>query len=238
MLSYFQDMGSNIPDFTYEEKLWQKGHKHVAGLDEVGRGSFAGPVVAGCVAFDRTLQGASFKGGRKIIIDDSKKLTEKQREISAEWIKENVLCWSVGEASVEEINRHGMAKATKKAFRRAVSSANKKVETRIDFLLIDAFYIPYTRDFPIGRKGSKNGRQKAVKKGDRRSFSIAAASIIAKVYRDNLMVKYARKGEFKKYKWHSNKGYGTKEHREALIKHGPSKLHRKQFVETFFEKRC
>jgi len=206
------------PNFSFEKALWKKGYKFIAGVDEVGRGCFAGPVVAGCVVFSHK----PYKLGN-IRVDDSKKLSLKQRREASFWIKENALVWGIGEASVSLINRIGMGKATKVAFRRAIKGVNKK----LDFLLIDAFYIPYVR-------GLKRKNQKAIVDGDEKSLTIAAASIIAKIYRDSLMKKLSSKHP--KYGWERNKGYGTKEHLGALRKYGLTRHHRKQFVATYFKK--
>ena len=206
------------PNFSFEKALWKKGYKFIAGVDEVGRGCFAGPVVAGCVVFSHK----PYKLGN-IRVDDSKKLSLKQRREASFWIKENALVWGIGEASVSLINRIGMGKATKVAFRRAIKAVNKK----LDFLLIDAFYIPYVR-------GLKRKNQKAIVDGDEKSLTIAAASIIAKIYRDSLMKKLSSKHP--KYGWERNKGYGTKEHLGALRKYGLTRHHRKQFVATYFKK--
>ncbi len=225
----------------------------MAGVDEVGRGSFAGPVVTGCVVFglqgdtlqiEHTidgLQGDTLQGDRKIRIDDSKKLSAKQRELADRWIRKNAVACGLGQASVSQINRLGIKKATEIAFRKAIVATNKNLEFRIlnvgqkqdsifqirnssiDYLLIDAFYIPYV-------VGLRHKNQEAIVKGDTKSISIAAASIIAKVYRDKLMTNLSNNSRYKKYKWHKNKGYGTKEHRDAIKRYGVTKLHRKQFV--------
>ena len=128
-----------MPDFSFEKALWKKNYKAVAGVDEVGRGSFAGPVVAGCVVFHSIFNEA-------LVINDSKKLTSIQREKADKWIKENALCWGIGEASVTEINRLGIVKATEKAFRRAIANCtlsinylhkfHKKEKTRFYHMLI------------------------------------------------------------------------------------------------------
>lgn len=204
----------NFPSFLYEKKLWKKDFKNVAGVDEVGRGSFAGPVVAGVVSFPKDIEKIDLKG---VVINDSKKLTPKQREKAEVWIKENALFWAVGKASVNQINRLGIVKATQIAFRKAIS------KNRTDFLLIDAFYIPYV-------KGLRRKNQLAIVKGDTESMSIAAASIIAKVYRDKLMTDLAKQAKYKKYKWDQNKGYGTLDHRSAIRKYGATVLHRKDFI--------
>ena len=230
------------PTFYYERKYWKLGYEYVAGVDEVGRGCFAGPVVAAAVVFRKgeTLRNQGFS-----LINDSKKLTKLQREIAEKWIKENALTWGIGEISVALINKLGMGKATSAAFRRAIKAANSKFQmpnVKIDFLLIDAFYIPYLDGFPKGRnklKGSKNpkykygSKQLAIIKGDEKSYSIAAASIIAKVYRDNLMMGISKKNKYKNYGWESNYGYGTREHRKAILKYGVTAYHRTQFVQTY-----
>jgi len=202
-----------LPDFFFESKAHKKGYSVVAGVDEVGRGSFAGPVVAGAVVFkDEVLP--------RIVINDSKKLSPKKRELSSFWIKRNALAYGIGKASVGEINKFGIKKATETAFRRAIKNCNK----RIDYLLIDAFYIPYVR-------GLRRKNQMPIIKGDAKSLSIAAASIVAKVYRDKLMTNLSKKPKYRKYHWDINKGYGTKIHREAIKKYGLTKLHREKFVD-------
>lgn len=198
-----------LPNFEYEKMHWEKGLV-VAGADEVGRGAFAGPVVAAVVILGQ---------GNRILprIDDSKKLTIIQREESDVWIRNNS-SWGIGEASVLEINKHGIVKATHKAFRRAINNLNYK----INHLLIDAFYLPYTKGIP-------KHKQTPIVRGDSASVSIAAASIIAKVYRDKLMEKLSNEADYSKYLWHKNKGYGTKAHREQILKHGVTKQHRTRF---------
>lgn len=205
-----------MPDFSSEKKLWRKGFKVVAGVDEVGRGSFAGPVVTGAVVFRPDSRVREYLS-EQIRIDDSKRLTPKQREKACAWIKENALSWGVGEASVSQINRLGIVKATQIAFRKAIP------KSRIDFLLIDAFYVPYV-------KGLRRKNQLAIIHGDAKSVSIAAASIVAKVYRDKLMTDLSKRTEYRKYRWSENKGYGTLAHRNAIKKHGLTRLHRKDFV--------
>ncbi len=237
-----------LPNFSFERKLWEKDCKIIAGCDEVGRGSFAGPVVAGCVAFEKDFlqvlpSGSSYPHDH-VVINDSKKLTSKQREIAEKWIKKNCLTWGIGEVSVRKINKLGMAKATRIAFRKAISGARKRLGRPIDFLLADAFFISYVPGLPTRRRKGKdgkflkkvNGRQQAIVKGDTKSISIAAASIIAKVHRDDLMIKIGRRTKYRKYGWVKNKGYGTRQHRDAIKKYGASLYHRKVFVETWMKK--
>ena len=147
----------SLPTFIYEKQIWKRGYRYIAGIDEVGRGCFAGPVVAGAVVFGKFSNFQfpfSIEGKGKVIINDSKKLTKTQREVAAEWIKENCLVWGIGEASASTINRVGIVKATEMAFRKAIKMANDPTshkatlgarQIKIDFLLIDAFYIPQVK---------------------------------------------------------------------------------------------
>lgn len=236
-----------LPNFSFEKKLVKKGYKFIAGVDEVGKGSFAGPLVTGCVVFNKQIsksankqivEGVARKRGAPkeisqdpdVIINDSKKMRPRQRESSAVWIKENALAWGIGEVSVGKINRLGMGKASKIAFRKAISEARKRLRKPIDYLLADAFFIPYVPGLPARRS---RRRQLAIINGDEKSVSIAAASIIAKVYRDKLMTRLGKRPKYRKYGWGRNKGYGTKEHQSAIKKYGTTRLHRKQFVETW-----
>ncbi len=208
----------NLPDFSFETSLFKKGYDVIAGVDEVGRGCFAGPVVAGCVIFGKN----DFKDKEDIpVINDSKLLTAHQRERVDKWIRANANAVGIGSASVAQINKLGIKKATEVAFRKAI----KNTDRQINYLLIDAFYAPYV-------KGLRRKNQKAIIKGDTKSLSIAAASIVAKVYRDNIMTNLGVRPEFKKYMWHQNKGYGTRMHREIILKHGITRYHRRKFVES------
>lgn len=188
-----------------EKSLWEK-YQLICGVDEVGRGCFAGPVVAGAVIF---APDCKFPDG----IADSKLLKPKKREDLAKRIEDCAAAFALGESSVEEINEMGIGRATQAAFERAVNSLNPKAE----FILVDAFYIDYFDKL----------FQKPIKNGDKLSISIAAASIIAKVYRDQLMEKLEE--EYPEYGFAKHKGYGTREHREAIKKKGLSPLHRTSF---------
>lgn len=234
-----------LPSFFYERKVWRKGFDFVLGLDEAGRGALAGPLVCGAVCFGegREKEILAKAQGEKIEINDSKKLTSIQREKAFLWIKKNALSWGVGVASVAEINRLGISKATFSAFRRAVKDAEKRGGTRINFILIDAFYIPYISNLRMPLKTvrkanrySKNKKisanQLALIHGDEKSFSIAAASIVSKVYRDRLMAKLSKQRNYKRYNWDKNKGYGTKDHILALRKYGKTRLHRNLFIDS------
>jgi ribonuclease HII len=173
----------------------------------------------------------------------SKKLTPRRREIADEWICKNAKMHGVGEVSASIVNRVGMAKATNMAFRKAVADANLRAKRRIEYLLIDAFYVPYIRGIPIRRKTARkdhklrdrNARQRAIVNGDEKVISIAAASIVAKVYRDSLMKKIGKRERYKKYDWVNNKGYASKKHQNAILKYGITGYHRKQFVDTFLK---
>lgn len=220
-----------FPDLSFEKKLWSQGYKVIVGLDEVGRGALAGPVVCAGVVFpeDKALKEKSKRLG--IRVDDSKKLTAKQREKADGWIRDNVLAVAVSSISAKKIDQVGISKATHSGFRRAVKGVKIQLSYAVNFVLIDAFYIPYLPNFPLVGKAR---RQRAIVDGDAKSFTIAAASIVAKVYRDNLMRKIGQKQKYKKYGWEENKGYGTKVHQKAIKKHGLSGYHRRTFISTYF----
>jgi|SRR3989344_4294615 len=194
------------PNLVIEKSLWKKGFQYVAGIDEVGRGSWAGPVVAAAVILSH-----EFKIPEGFA--DSKQVKPQKRGFLANYIKGNANAWAVAEIPVSIINKLGIAKATQMAFRKAIKSLLPKP----DFLLVDAFYIKN-----ISRKN-----QKAIIHGDETSASIAAASIIAKVYRDNFMKKLSRK--YKVYGFAKHKGYGTNQHQEAIKKFGFSNVHRTSY---------
>lgn len=189
-----------------EKSLWESGYDYIAGLDEVGRGSFAGPVVVGAVIFPKDCQ---IPEG----IADSKLLGPRTREKLAKQIKISALAWSVAEINVSTINKVGIGKATQMAFRKSIKSLDKAP----DFILIDAFYIKH-----LNRK-----KQKPIKGGDKICASISAASIIAKVHRDKLMKKLHTKYPY--YGLGKHKGYGTKFHQDMIRVHGLSKIHRRLF---------
>ncbi len=186
-----------IPRREHEEYLNEQGFEVVCGLDEVGRGSWAGPLVAGAVILSRRLYG----------LRDSKLLTAKEREKLAKKIRRTCKI-GIGEVSVDEINKLKLTKVTQLAFNRAVRDLKRKP----DFILVDGFKF----DSPIPCR--------ALKKGDMNCSSIAAASIVAKVYRDKLMRQLDKK--IKGYYFSKHKGYGTRLHRERLKKLGPSSVHR------------
>ncbi|MBI2019024.1 ribonuclease HII [Candidatus Daviesbacteria bacterium] len=195
-----------FPTLNIEKKLWSLGYNYICGLDEVGRGCFAGPVCVGAVIFPKDCE--LLEG-----LADSKLLKPRQREQLAVRIKNQAVNWTVAEVGVATINKLGIGKATQMAFRKAT----KLLDQHPDYILIDAFYIRHLRRI----------RQKAVADGDKICASISAASIIAKVYRDKLMKKLAVK--YPLYKFGKHKGYGTKFHQEAIRKYGLSKIHRTSF---------
>ncbi len=210
------------PTFSEEETVWKKGVSYVVGLDEVGRGAFAGPVVVGAVVFKnhKTLPKKLDK------INDSKKLSAITRETLTPLIKRHATGFAISQVSVRVINKIGIGKATEMAFRRAISQIRQNLKGQKIFILIDGFEIKYIRGI-----GLKN--QKAIIKGDQKSVSIAAASIIAKTYRDSQMDKLHIK--FPVYSFLQNKGYGTEKHRKAIKTHGLCKEHRTSFDLTKYK---
>jgi len=181
---------------------------HVCGIDEVGRGPLAGPVVAGAVIFPSDCD--------ILYINDSKQLSEKKREELYDIIMEKAVACSVGYATPERIDEINILQATYEAMREAI----RNLSVRPDVLLNDALTIPKV-SIP----------QVPIIKGDAKSISIGAASIIAKVTRDRLMVEYDK--VFPEYDFAGNKGYGSAAHIEALRKYGPTPIHRRSFIHSF-----
>lgn len=188
----------------FENELYNNEINFIAGIDEVGRGPLVGPVVTAAVILPK-----DFYDER---INDSKKLTEKKRELLYDVIMENALSVGIGISSPEVIDEINILNATKKAMIEAINNLSIKPE----HLLIDAIKLDI--DIP----------QTSIIKGDAKSQSIASASIIAKVTRDRMMVELDKK--YPMYDFKHNKGYGTKKHIEALYKYGPLKEHRKSFA--------
>lgn len=207
------------PNFKEERKLWKEGVRIVLGIDEVGRGAFAGPIVAGAVVFPQI---PKVNGKLKFLndINDSKLLDSNTRRKLAKSIKKHALYWAVEEVGINIINKYGIGYANKMVFRKVVKKIITQAKEDSFYLLSDGYRTKYIKGFNI-----KN--HKAIISGDRKSITIAAASIIAKVYRDSLMRRLSR--EFKNYKFSKNKGYGTKSHQEALLKYGLSRAHRRSF---------
>ncbi len=189
----------------YERKAQQGGARIIAGIDEAGRGPLAGPVVAGAVILPQ--------GFRHKTLTDSKQLSEPQREaIYAELTAREDVTWAVGISSVEVIEHYNILRATWRAMQLALDT----LKVRPDHVLVDGLRVPL-----IGVK------QTAIVKGDCKSFSIAAASVMAKVTRDRLMLELHE--QYPQYNFAQHKGYGTPEHLAALEKYGPSPVHRKTF---------
>ncbi|MBI2641405.1 ribonuclease HII [Candidatus Roizmanbacteria bacterium] len=211
-------MKKSFPTFFYERRLWKKGYC-VIGIDEVGRGALAGPLVVGAACFE-SLERDIANELERVGINDSKKLTPRRRAHLSRIIREKVTHYSVAEISPSIINKYGIVKAFATGSRKAIRNLRLKDGLK-KYLLVDAYAIKYLQGI-----GLKN--QKAIIHGDEKSISIAAASIIAKVHRDRLMRKFHR--QHPRYKWKKNKGYGTKEHREALKNYGKTKHHRVLFL--------
>ena len=197
-----------MDNLIYERELKYKGFNIIAGVDEVGRGPLAGPVVCASVIMPLTdiIEG----------VTDSKKLTEKKREELAKIIKEKAVSYSIYEVSQEEIDEINILNAVKKCMAMAVKNLAVKpditivdgVDTGLD---INAFYLV---------------------KGDLKSYTVSCASILAKVYRDNLMKEYSK--EYSEYGFEKHKGYGTKAHIDKIKEIGPCKLHRRTFIKNFW----
>jgi ribonuclease HII len=181
--------------------------KIIAGVDEAGRGPLAGPVVAAAIVFDRD----KYIPG----VTDSKKITEKQRTKLAEIIKQEALTFGYGIVKCKTIDRINILQAALKAMKKAVDT----LSINPDLILIDG-----------NKSFAAETTVKTIVKGDLKSFSIAAASILAKVKRDEIMRKAAQK--YPEYFWEKNKGYGTKQHIEAIKEFGDSPLHRKTFLKN------
>jgi len=195
--------------YAYEREYHAKGYSVIAGIDEAGRGPLAGPVVAGCCILDPDV---------KILgLDDSKKLSEKKREELFAEIKEKALAWTVCEVSAEVIDQINILEATKKAMRTCVEEISRKM--RPDLLLIDAVNLSGTGVDVV-----------PIIKGDANSDSIAAASILAKVTRDHIMVEFDK--IYPGYGFAKHKGYGTKDHYAAIRESGMTPIHRRSFLKV------
>ncbi len=201
-----------MDELTCERELFQKGYRLVAGADEVGRGPLAGPVVAAAVILP-------LEEEKRILgIDDSKKLSKKKREALAEKIKESAVAYAIEEVDEETIDKINILQATRLAMKRAI----EKLSPRPDFVLTDG---NMTLDI--------SAPQESVVKGDAKIASIGAASILAKVYRDALMEKYAE--TFPYYGFDRNAGYGTRAHIEAIREMGICTIHRRTFIKKFWD---
>lgn len=196
-----------IPTFELERSLLASGYRAIAGIDEVGCGCLAGPVVAAAVLLPLN--------SRLGLIRDSKLLSPDQRRRLEPLLKSRVTGYGIGEAAVSEIEKLGLRRATLLAMRRAYDTL--AAAHAVDYILVDAWSIP---ELPVP--------QRAIIRGDRTVKSIAAASIIAKVHRDTLMARLA--GEFPGYGFEEHKGYATAFHQDRLRALGPSPIHRKTFA--------
>ena len=193
----------SVPDFSIEKNC---GKKIIAGVDEAGRGPLCGPVVAGAVVFKK------FDFDDMPLISDSKQINEKQRNIAYDWLTNNPnVIWSVAQCSAQEIDELNILQASLLAMTRAVNGLKCDVE----YCLVDGNKMPRTL---IGE---------SVVKGDAKSLSIAAASIIAKVTRDNIMRELSK--QFPQYDWDKNAGYPTQQHLQAIDKYGINEHYRKSY---------
>lgn len=196
--------------FEYERYYYEQGYQVICGIDEAGRGPWVGPVVAGAVILPRDCD--------ILYVNDSKKLSEAKREELYEVIKEKAVSWAVGSASEKRIDEINILQATYEAMREAIS----KLSPAPEVLLNDAVIIPKV-DKP----------QVKIIKGDAKSATIGAASIMAKVTRDRMLVEYDK--IYPEFQFAKNKGYGTKDHIEALRKYGPTPIHRRSFIKNYVE---
>lgn len=191
----------------YETELYQKGKAFIAGIDEVGRGPLAGPVMTCAVILP--------KDCNVLGINDSKKLSASQRENICIQLKKIAIDISISKVEADEIDKINILQSVYKSMKQSVNNLN----TKPDIVLVDAVSIP-----------DINVEQLSIVKGDAKSISIAAASIIAKVTRDKLMDEYSKK--YPEYGFERNKGYGTKEHIDAIKKYGLCPIHRRTFVKN------
>ena len=195
-----------MPDFTYEKAAMESGFKLICGVDEAGRGPLAGPVCAAAVILP---QDTEIEG-----LNDSKKLSEKKREALYDVIKEKAVAYAIAFGTLEEIEEFNILEATFIAMNRAIEG----LQVKPDFALIDGNRVPKGIKIPC----------ETVVKGDAKSSSIAAASILAKVTRDRLLLEYDK--EYPQYNFKKHKGYGTKEHTDLILEYGPCPIHRMSFL--------
>ena len=201
----FEDIEIDGCGLVFEELAWNDGYKFVAGIDEVGRGCIAGPVVAAACILD---PGKPLPKG----LNDSKQVATEQREEIASELREHCVAYAIGSVEATEIDRINILEATRVAMRNAIAALSPSA----DFVLIDAVQL----------KGL-SVPQRSIIKGDSSSASIAAASILAKTYRDELMKGFD--ATYPAYGFSDHVGYGTKAHRNAIREHGPCPLHRLSF---------
>lgn len=197
-----------MPDYSYEKAAETSGFKLICGVDEAGRGPLAGPVCAAAVILPQDLE---IEG-----LNDSKKLSEKKREQLFDIITEKAIAYCVAFGTLEEIEEKNILQATFLAMNRAIEGLGQKA----DFALIDGNKIPVGIKIPAA----------AIVKGDAKSMSIAAASILAKVSRDRLLMEYDKK--YPEYQFAKHKGYGTKLHTDLIKEYGPCEIHRLSFLKN------
>jgi ribonuclease HII len=203
-------LASRKTGLAHEKQAWAE-NRLLVGVDEAGRGPLAGPVVAAAVVFPMACR-------RSSLIRDSKTLSELQRDEAAAWIRQKAVAIGVGGASVREIDRRNIRRATALAMRRAVlRAAGGRFDVARLLILLDGLPMP-----EIGFV------HEALVDGDAISLSISAAGIIAKTVRDRLMVQLAARHP--DYEWATNRGYGTESHRRAIDLHGPTRHHRQSFM--------
>ena len=202
-----------IDEKKYEENLYKEGIKYICGIDEAGRGPLAGPVVVGAVVMPRD--------SMLEFVNDSKKVTAKRREKLYEEIKKEAIAYGIGIIPQEEIDKVNILNATKEGLHTALGEVIEKLKTKPGIVIVDAlreidtFGITY----------------ESIIKGDATCYTISCASILAKVTRDRIMEEWDK--IYPEYKFAKHKGYGTKEHIEAIKKYGPCPIHRKSFITHF-----
>ena len=197
----------------YEENLYNEGLKYICGIDEAGRGPLAGPVVVGAVVMPRD--------SKLEFMNDSKKVTEKRRNLLYDEITESALAYGVGIVPQEEIDELNILNATKKGLHLALGQVIEKLEDKPDIVLVDALREIDTYGITY----------ESIIKGDATCYCISAASIIAKVTRDRIMEEWDK--IYPMYGFSKHKGYGTKAHIEAIKEYGPCPLHRRTFIKNF-----
>jgi len=198
-----------MPDFQYEQAARSMGHLRVCGIDEAGRGPLAGPVSVAAVILDESVL---LPG-----LNDSKKLSAKKREeLFEQLLRHSGVMWAQVEVDEKTIDELNILRATHLGMANAVLALQEKYQMAVDYCMIDGLPV---KGFPFSHQG--------IVKGDSKSLSIAAASIIAKVCRDRRMAEYAQ--EFPQYGFDRHSGYGTKQHLHALHLHGPCRIHRRSF---------
>lgn len=197
----------------YEENLYNEGLKYICGIDEAGRGPLAGPVVVGAVVMP--------KDSMLEFMNDSKKVTEKRRELLYEEIVNTSLAYGIGIISQEEIDKINILNATKKGLHEALGQVIEKLKQKPDIIIVDALREIDTYGITY----------ESIIKGDATCYSISAASILAKVTRDRIMTEWDK--IYPQYGFAMHKGYGTAKHIQAIKEYGPCPLHRKSFITHF-----